>query len=100
MSVMSVCGDLASNSSHTKLGKVHAEKGGTSSRRRLPVPQGRLLKIIKGPDMAFTNLWSVGIFNLPRKGNPSRGEDAKPRVSRLGDSRAAERRIHIISIST
>jgi hypothetical protein len=41
--------DLASNSSHTESGKVHRRLGGTSSRRRLPVPQERRLRIIKGP---------------------------------------------------
>ena len=62
--------NLASNSSHTESGKVHRGKGGTSSRRRLPVPQGRSLKTIKGPDMVLTSPRSVGTVQPPRKGKP------------------------------
>jgi hypothetical protein len=62
--------DLASNSSHTESGKVHRGKGGTLSRRRLPAPQGRSLKTIKGPDMVLTSPRSVGTVQPPRKGKP------------------------------
>jgi hypothetical protein len=85
---------------NTKCGKVHRGKGGTSSRRRLPVPLRRSLRIIKGSDMVLIRL-EVGRYIAASPKRQTRREARTQSRGSLSCRRQPGRRkeFHIVLIS-